>query len=471
MENNLSVISNNFKELPNNIEAEQSVLGSILLSNEIFDDVNTIISSTNFYDPMHQKIFAAIEKLIFKGMLANPITLKNYFENEKDEINVPDYLVKVTKFSTSLRQAIEYSKIIYDMFVRRELIKISESTIESAKLNDLNINGQNIIENSEKFLFDLAERGSFNSSLIKFDEAMKMTIEMASNAYKNDEGIVGVPTGLRDLDDRLGGLHKSDLVIIAGRPSMGKTALATNIAFNAAQKLQESGKKSSVAFFSLEMSSEQLSTRILAEQSRIKSNDIRRGRISEEQFDKFIETSKNISELPLFIDETPAISIAALSNRARRIKRIHNLDLIVIDYIQLMRAVNTKDGRVQEISEITQGLKALAKELSVPVLALSQLSRAVEQRDDKKPQLSDLRESGSIEQDADVVMFVYREAYYLERKQPRPATVEHAEWQAKMNEVSNLAEIIIGKQRHGPTGNIMLEFEAMFTKFKDTQIS
>ena len=471
MENNLSVISNTFKELPNNIEAEQSVLGSILLSNEIFDDVNTIVSSSNFYDPMHQKIFAAIEQLIFKGMLANPITLKNYFEKEKDEINVPDYLVKVTKFSTSLRQAIEYSKIIYDMFVRRELIKISESTIESAKLNDLNTNGQNIIENSEKFLFDLAERGSFNSSLIKFDEAMKMTIEMASNAYKNEEGIVGVPTGLRDLDDRLGGLHKSDLVIIAGRPSMGKTALATNIAFNAAQKLQESGKKSSVAFFSLEMSSEQLSTRILAEQSRIKSNDIRRGRISEEQFDKFIETSKNISELPLFIDETPAISIAALSNRARRIKRIHNLDLIVIDYIQLMRAVNTKDGRVQEISEITQGLKALAKELSVPVLALSQLSRAVEQRDDKKPQLSDLRESGSIEQDADVVMFVYREAYYLERKQPRPATVEHAEWQAKMNEVSNLAEIIIGKQRHGPTGNIMLEFEAMFTKFKDTQIS
>jgi len=469
MENNLSVISNTFKELPNNIEAEQSVLGSILLSNEIFDDVNTIVSSSNFYDPMHQKIFAAIEQLIFKGMLANPITLKNYFEKEKDEINVPDYLVKVTKFSTSLRQAIEYSKIIYDMFVRRELIKISESTIESAKLNDLNINGQNIIENSEKFLFDLAERGSFNSSLIKFDEAMKMTIEMASNAYKNEEGIVGVPTGLRDLDDRLGGLHKSDLVIIAGRPSMGKTALATNIAFNAAQKLQESGKKSSVAFFSLEMSSEQLSTRILAEQSRIKSNDIRRGRISEEQFDKFIETSKNISELPLFIDETPAISIAALSNRARRIKRIHNLDLIVIDYIQLMRAVNTKDGRVQEISEITQGLKALAKELSVPVLALSQLSRAVEQRDDKKPQLSDLRESGSIEQDADVVMFVYREEYYLERKEPKLGTIEHAEWQSKMNEILGSADIMIGKQRHGPTGNVKVEFEAIYTKFKDAK--
>jgi len=472
MEKKFSIITNNFKELPNNIEAEQAILGSILLTNEIFDEINTIISSKNFHDPMHQKIFAAIENLIFKGMLANPITLKNYFENEKDEINVPEYLVKVTKFSTSTRQAIEYSKIIYDMFVRRELIKISENTIDSAKLNDLNTSGQNIIENSEKLLFNLAEKGSFNSSLIKFDEAMKLTIEMASNAYKNEEGIVGVPTGLRDLDDRLGGLHNSDLLIIAGRPSMGKTALATNIAFNAALKLQGSGKKSSVAFFSLEMSSEQLSTRILAEQSRIKSNDIRRGRISDEQFDKFIETSKNISELPLYIDETPAISIAALSNRARRIKRIYGLDLIVVDYIQLMRAVHTfKDGRVQEISEITQGLKALAKELSVPVLALSQLSRAVEQRDNKKPQLSDLRESGSIEQDADVVMFVYREAYYLENKEPRPATVDHAEWQAKMNEVSNLAEIIIGKQRHGPTGNVMLEFEPMFTKFKDTQNS
>jgi len=469
MENNLSLVKDQFKELPNNIEAEQSVIGSILVTNEIFDEISTIISNINFYDPMHQKIFEAIENLIYKGMLANPITLKNYFENEKDELNVPEYLVKITKFSTSVRQATEYSKIIYDMFVRRELIKISEQTIDTAKLNDLNTNGQNIIERQEKLLFELAEKGT-SSSLIKFDEAIKQTIEMASAAYKNEEGIVGVPTGLRDLDDRLGGLHQSDLIIIAGRPSMGKTALATNIAFNAAQKLQDRGKKSSIAFFSLEMSSEQLSTRILAEQSRIKSNDIRRGKISDEQFDKFIETSKNIAELPLYIDETPAISIAAMSNRARRIKRRFGLDMIVVDYIQLMKGTfNNKDGRVQEISEITQGLKAIAKELGVPVLALSQLSRAVEQRDDKKPQLSDLRESGSIEQDADVVMFVYREAYYLERKEPRPATVEHAEWQAKMNEISNLAEIIIGKQRHGPTGNVTLEFEAMFTKFKDTQ--
>jgi replicative DNA helicase len=466
-----NLVQSEINELPNNIEAEQSVIGSILVSNEIFDEINMIVTSKNFYDPMHQKIFSAIEKLIYSGMLANPITLKNYFEKEKDEINVPDYLIKITKFSTSSRQTTEYSKLIYDLFVKRELIKISENIIDTAKLNDLDHDGQSIIENFEKSLFDLAERGSFSSSLVKFDEAMKMTIEMASNAYKNDEGIVGVPTGLTDLDDRLGGLHKSDLLIIAGRPSMGKTALATNIAFNAAKKIQEDGRKSTIAFFSLEMSSEQLSTRILAEQSRIKSNDIRRGRISEEQFDKFIETSKNISELPLYIDETPAITIAALSNRARRIKRLYGLDMVVVDYIQLMRAANFREGRVQEISEITQGLKALAKELSVPVLALSQLSRAVEQRDDKKPQLSDLRESGSIEQDADVVMFVFREAYYLERKEPQPATVDHAEWQSKMNDISNRAEIIIGKQRHGPTGNVFLEFEAMFTRFKDIQNS
>ena len=470
MENNLSLVKNKFKELPSNIEAEQSVIGSILVTNEIFDEISTIISSTNFYDPMHQKIYSAVESLIYKGMLANPITLKNYFEDEKDDLNVPEYLVKITKFSTSIRQAIEYSKIIYDMFVRRELIKISEQTIDTAKLNDLDTSGQNIIENSERLLFDLAEKGSFNSSLVKFDDAMKQTIEMASAAYKNEGGIVGVPTGLRDLDEKLGGLHQSDLIIIAGRPSMGKTSLATNIAFNAAKHIQDNGKKSSIAFFSLEMSSEQLSTRILSEQARIGSNDIRRGRISDEQFDQFLETSKNIAELPLFIDETPAISIAAMSNRARRIKRLHGLDMVVVDYIQLMKGTTyNKDGRVQEISQITQGLKAIAKELGVPVVALSQLSRQVEQRDDHKPQLADLRESGSIEQDADVVMFVYREGYYLLRKEPREATVEHAEWQAKMNEVAHLAEIIIGKQRHGPIGKVTLEFEERFTKFKDTQ--
>ena len=470
--NKFDLVKDRPRELPNNIEAEQSVIGSILVSNDIFDDVSPIINYTKFYDPIHQKIFLAIENLISKGMLANPITLKNYFENDKNliELEGHEYLVKITKFSTSLRQAIEYAKIIYDMHVRRELIKISEATIDNASNKNIDLPGEKIIEDSEKLLFDLAERGSFSKSFIKFDAALNQTIEMASRAFKSTEGIVGVPTGLTDLDDRLGGLHNQDLVVIGGRPSMGKTALATNIAFHAAKNIQDKGLKSSVAFFSLEMSSEQLSTRILSEQSRIKSNDIRRGKISEEQFDKFIETSKNISELPLYIDETPAISIAAISNRARRIKRLFGCELVVVDYIQLMRATNIRnEGRVQEISEITQGLKAIAKELNVPVLAVSQLSRAVEQRDDKKPQLSDLRESGSIEQDADVVMFVYREAYYLERKEPRPATVEHAEWQAKMNEISNLAEIMISKQRHGPTGNIKVEFESMFTKFRDIQ--
>jgi len=470
--NKLDLVRSHSTELPNNIEAEQSVIGSILVSNDILDDVSPIINYTKFYDPIHQKIFLAIENLISKGMLANPITLKNYFENDKNliELEGHEYLVKITKFSTSLRQAIEYAKIIYDMHVRRELIKISETTIDNASNKNIDLPGEKIIEESEKLLFDLAERGSFSKSFVKFDTALNQTIEMASRAFKSTEGIVGVPTGLTDLDDRLGGLHNQDLVIIGGRPSMGKTALATNIAFHAAKNIQEKGLKSSVAFFSLEMSSEQLSTRILSEQSKIKSNDIRRGKISEEQFDKFIETSKNISELPLYIDETPAISIAAISNRARRIKRLFGCELVVVDYIQLMRATNIRsEGRVQEISEITQGLKALAKELNVPVLAVSQLSRAVEQRDDKKPQLSDLRESGSIEQDADVVMFVYREAYYLERKEPRPATIEHAEWQNKMNEISILAENMISKQRHGPTGNIKVEFEAMITKFRDIQ--
>ena len=272
------------------------------------------------------------------------------------------------------------------------------------------------------------------------------------------------------MDDRLGGLHKSDLLIIAGRPSMGKTALATNIAFHAARQIQENNKKSTVTFFSLEMSSEQLSTRILSEQSRVKSNDIRKGNINQDEFEKFIESSKNLENLPLFIDDTPAITISTLSNRARRIKRLHGLDLIIVDYIQLMKSGNYRnEGRVQEVAEITQGLKALAKELDVPVLALSQLSRAVEQRDDKKPQLSDLRESGSIEQDADVVMFVYREEYYEEKKEPRVGTAEHVEWQEKMSLIHGQAELIIGKQRHGPTGIIRLEFESAYTKFKDAQ--
>ena len=469
----LKVVEKFQKQLPCNIEAEQAVIGSILVSNDIYDEISSYIDSNKFFDPIHAKIFETIEILISKGLLANPITLKSYFENNEGlkELGGQEYLIKITKFSTSVKQAIDYANIVQEMHVRRELIKISESVLdEASNKNEISSTGEEMIQNAEKSLFDLAERGHFNQSFMKFESALKQTIDMAKSAYQNDDGIVGVPTGLTDLDARLGGMHKQDLIIIAGRPSMGKTALATNIAFHAAKNIEKKGSKSAVAFFSLEMSSEQLSTRILSEQSKIKSNDIRRGKVSEKEFEQFIETSRNIYELPLYIDETPAITIAAISNRSRRIKRLFGLDLIVVDYIQLMRSGRKmENNRVQEISEITQGLKAPAKELDVPVLALSQLSRQVEQRDDKKPQLSDLRESGSIEQDADVVMFVFREAYYLERKEPTLGSIEHAEWQQKMNEISSLAEIMISKQRHGPTGNVKVEFEAMYTKFKNLE--
>ena len=467
------IVETKHKQLPCNIEAEQAVIGSILVSNDIYDEISPLVDSQKFFDPIHGKIYEIIENLIAKGLLANPITLKNHFENNEGlkELGGQEYLIKITKFSTSVKQAIDYANIVQEMHVRRELIKISESVLhEASNNNEVSNSGEEIIQNTEKSLFDLAERGHFNQSFMKFENALKQTIDMAKSAYQNEDGIVGVPTGLTDLDNRLGGMHKQDLIIIAGRPSMGKTALATNIAFHAAKNIENKGIKSTVAFFSLEMSSEQLSTRILSEQSRIRSNDIRRGKVSEIEFEKFIETSKNIVELPLYIDETPAITIAAISNRARRIKRLFGLELVVVDYIQLMRSGRKMEfNRVQEISEITQGLKALAKELNVPVLALSQLSRQVEQRDDKKPQLSDLRESGSIEQDADVVMFVFREAYYLERKEPTAGSIEHAEWRQKMDEISSLADIMISKQRHGPTGNVKVEFEAMYTKFKNLE--
>jgi replicative DNA helicase len=458
------------KSLPSNIEAEQALLGSILVNNDILDELSNIVNPTKFFDPIHRKIYEVVESLNSKGMIANPITLKNFFENNNNlsEIGGIEYLVKLTRYSASIKQAIDYAKVIHEMFLKRELITISEDISENSKNESIEKTGENIIEDAEQSLFQLAERGNFSQSYMKFNIALDQTIEMATLAMQSDQGVVGVPTGLIDLDEKLGGLHKSDLVIIAGRPSMGKTALATNIAYHAAKNLADKDEKSSVAFFSLEMSSEQLSTRILSEQARIPSNDIRRGKATEEQLNRYIETSRNIYELPLYIDQTPAITISTLSNRARRMKRLFGLSLIVVDYIQLMRTNSKRyDGRVQEISEITQGLKALAKELSVPVLALSQLSRAVEQRDDKIPQLSDLRESGSIEQDADVVMFVYREQYYLEKKQPKLGSIEHAEWQSKMNDINGLADIIIGKQRHGPTGNVQVEFEGQYTKFKN----
>jgi replicative DNA helicase len=468
-----SIQNNPKNKQPCNLEAEQALLGSILVNNDIIDEVSTIISSNIFYDPAHIKIYEVIESLNNKGMIANPITLKNFFEKDNmlNEVGGTEYIVKLTRYSSSAKQAVDYAKIIHEMYLRRELVQISDKlSSDTLNANSQEQNAEKIIEITEKSLFDLAERGSFSQSFLKFNQALDQTIEMATLAMKSDQGIVGVPTGLTDLDEKLGGLHKSDLIILAGRPGMGKTALATNIAYHAAQNLMSRQEKSSVAFFSLEMSSEQLSTRILSEQARIKSDDIRRGKVTESEINRYIETSRNIYNLPLYIDETPAITISTLSNRARRIKRLFGLSIIVVDYIQLMRAPgsnNRTDNRVQEVSEITQGLKALAKELKVPVLALSQLSRAVESRDDKKPQLSDLRESGSIEQDADVVMFVYREAYYLENKQPKLGSIEHAEWQSKMNDVNGLADIILGKQRHGPTGTIKVEFEGIYTKFKD----
>ena len=465
---NLDISTEN--QVPKNIEAEQTILGSILANNEIFDEITDQLDENYFFDPIHQKIYKIISNLISKGLLANPVTIKNFFNSKEElvEIGGIDYLIKLTKVSTTKNQIKYYSQLLSDLYIRRQLINISEETLEESKNKDLEISGTNILENTERKLFEIAERGEFQRSFVTFKDALKETIDMATAAYKNDQGIVGVPSGLTDLDDRLGGLHKQDLIIIAGRPSMGKTALATNIAFNASLNIKKNNLKTSVAFFSLEMSSEQLSTRILAEQSRIKSNDIRRGKINQEDFERFIEASKNLEMLPLHIDDTPAITISALSNRARRLKRKEGLDLIVIDYIQLMKSSGFRnESRVLEIAEITQGLKALAKELDVPVLALSQLSRQVEQREDKKPQLSDLRESGSIEQDADVVMFVFREQYYLEKQEPKPGTAEHVEWQEKMSQIHNQAEIIIGKQRHGPTGVIKLEFESAFTKFKD----
>ena len=458
------------EHVPKNIEAEQTILGSILANNEIFDEITDQLDESYFFDPIHRKIYKIIANLISKGLLANPVTIKNFFNSKEEliEIGGIDYLVKLTKVSTTKNQIKYYSQLLSDLYIRRQLINISEETLEESKNKDLEISGTNILENTERKLFEIAERGEFQRSFVTFKDALKETIDMATAAYKNDQGIVGVPSGLTDLDDRLGGLHKQDLVIIAGRPSMGKTALATNIAFNASLNIKKNNLKTSVAFFSLEMSSEQLSTRILSEQSRIKSNDIRRGKINQDDFERFIEASKNLEMLPLHIDDTPAITISALSNRARRLKRKEGLDLIVIDYIQLMKSSGYRnESRVLEIAEITQGLKALAKELDVPVLALSQLSRQVEQREDKKPQLSDLRESGSIEQDADVVMFVFREQYYLEKQEPKPGTAEHVEWQEKMSQIHNEAEILIGKQRHGPTGVIKLEFESAFTKFKD----
>ena len=460
----------NPKELPHNLEAEQGILGAILLNNEIYYDIIDKLNTDHFYEPVHKLIFEVIGKLIGKGQIATPITLKSYFELEKnlEEIGGSNYLVRLANSAVSLDYAKDYSRIIYDLSVRRGLYKLGGKVQHDAIESTLDVKTDDLIEDAEKDLYQISDTGASQNTVQTFRSSIEEAIDLARKAYEKDSSVVGLSSEFTDLDSKLGGFHPSDLIIIAGRPSMGKTSLATNIAFNIAKNAYtESNLDSSVLFFSLEMSSEQLARRILSEQARISSNDIRRGNLSENDLDNLVSVSKDIIEIPLFIDDTAALNIGSLSSRARRLKRRNGLGAIVVDYLQLLRPSKTSrnESRVLEISEITQGLKALAKELNIPILALSQLSRQVEQREDKKPQLSDLRESGSIEQDSDVVMFIFREEYYLEKNAPSPGTSEFIEWQQKMDEIHGQADLLIMKQRHGPTGNVKLSFDAKFTRF------
>ncbi|MDR0631959.1 MAG: replicative DNA helicase [Holosporaceae bacterium] len=455
--------------LPHNIEAEQSLLGAIMLNNGCYENISEFLLPSHFATPINGKIYEAISKLISQGLAADPITLRAYFEKQEElkEVGGGDYLVQLVNSVISIAGVEDYAKLIYDMYLRRQLILIGEGMSYSASTFEISVKATDQIENAEAKLYELAvsdSRGGF----VPFSGALVSTLDVVEKAYKSDNSITGITSGFIDMDKWLGGLNKSDLIILAGRPSMGKTALATNIAFNAAMayaKKAEGGGK--VAFFSLEMSSEQLVTRILAQECAIPSEKIRRGEIREEDFSKIVEAHKKLMELALFIDDTPALTISSVRTRARKLKRQQGLDLIVIDYLQLLQGSEDKrnENRVQEISEITRQLKALAKELDIPVLALSQLSRAVETRDDKRPQLADLRESGSIEQDADVVMFVYREEYYEARREPTPGTDKHVEWQNRMSKIYNLAEVILAKQRHGPIGTMRLFFDGRYTKF------
>ncbi|MBA4096087.1 MAG: replicative DNA helicase [Rhodospirillum sp.] len=466
---------------PHNYEAEQALLGALLANNEVYNRVSEFLRSDHFADALHGRIYEAIGKLVLRGQIANPVTLKNLFDQDGAlaEIGGAQYLVQLAQAVVTVINAEDYGRAIHDLFLRRQLIGVGEDIVNESYTYDPDISAIDQIERSEMRLFNLAEGGQVDGGPKKFDAVLKSALDMAEAAYKRDGHVTGVTTGLRDLDRRLGGLQKSDLVILAGRPSMGKTALATNIGFNAAKadKDRETGTKHRVAFFSLEMSAEQLAHRIMAEESGVSSDRIRRGDVKQDEFSSIVQASQRMSNVQFFIDDTPAITVPALRTRARRLKRQFGLDMIIVDYLQLMRSANPKgsENRVQEISEITRGLKAVAKELEVPVLALSQLSRAVENREDKRPQLADLRESGSIEQDADVVMFVYREQYYHERAEPKQRTEESndaffkrtEDWKARGERVHNVADVIIAKQRHGPVGTIELQFEGTLTRFSD----
>ena len=468
-----------FRTPPRNVEAEQALLGAILVNNDAFDRVSDFLKPEHFSEELHRRIFEITASLIRAGKIATPITLKTFLGDHDlgAGMTVPRYLARLAAEATTIINAADYGRTIYDLAIRRELIRIGEEVVNVAYDAPVDHTPREQIEEAERRLYEIAETGRYDGGFQRFSDALTTAVDMAAKAYERDGKLSGIATGLVDLDRSMGGLQPSDLVILAGRPAMGKTALATNIAFNIARAwaartradgVQETVNGGIVGFFSLEMSSEQLATRIIAEQSGVPSWKIRRGDITEMEFHQISEAAREMQAIPFYIDQTGGISIAQLMARARRLKRQRGLDLLVIDYLQLLSGSKSRgDNRVQELTEITTSLKALAKELKVPVLALSQLSRQVEARDDKRPQLSDLRESGSIEQDADVVMFVYREEYYLKNREPKPGTEEHITWMTNMEASHGKAEVIIGKQRHGPTDTVRLQFDAEVTRFSD----
>ena len=467
------------RQMPNNLPAEQNLLGALLLDNDVMERIDDRLRAEHFYDPLHGRIFSTMMRLIDRGQLANPVTLKTFFSatEEGQTSEIEDYLGELADGVISIAQSADYALTIYETHLRRELIRIGDDVISDASHPDVDLPATTQIETAEAKLFQLAETGEAGAGLRSFENVAAAAINQAAIALKSDGGLSGYSTGLTGLNTKMGGLHRSDLIILAGRPAMGKSALATNIAFHVATTTKTGETAAPVAFFSLEMSAEQLGTRILSERARIDSNSIRQGQLSSEEFDRLIEASDALSTAPFFIDDTPSLSVSQVASRARRMKRTTGLGLIVIDYLQLlMPQLGVRpENRVQEISNISRALKAMAKELDVPVVALSQLSRAVEQREDKRPNLADLRESGSIEQDADVVLFVYRDEYYLAKKEPEREAHETEEkfnlrydlYRERLEKAHNKAEVIIGKQRHGPTGLIELHFEKSLTKFSD----
>ncbi len=464
-----------YRAMPANEEAEQALLGAILINNDALDRAGEFLKPEHFFYPANGRIFAACQKLREAHRVADPVTLKAYFEQDGDlaDIGGARYLADLAAGIVSVLNAEDYGRTIHDLYLRRQLITLGEEVVNEAYRHDLDIQAIDQIREAEEKLYRLSQVGDHRGGFQRFRDVLAVAIESASQALHRDTRLTGVTTGLVDMDRLLGGLQASDLIILAGRPSMGKTALATNMGFNAAKAHRASAGKEGavVGFFSLEMSAEQLATRILSDEAEIPSEKIRKGEMKRTDFPRLVEAANTLAEVPLFVDDTAGLTITGLRSRALRLKRQHNLGLIVVDYLQLMRPAGTTrvDNRVQEISEITRGLKMVAKDLHVPVLALSQLSRQVEQREDKRPQLSDLRESGSIEQDADVVMFVYRDAYYVAKREPPEGTPQHAEWQAEMDRVLNLADVIVAKQRHGPTGTIRLHFDGMYTRFSNLE--